>query len=867
MKPTVLVTGDVVLDCHLYGGVKTAATSFSEPGTTYWQHVGGAALTCRLLHAASRAAGDAFATHFAFEEGPFTQNLPGHLRSYGVWTERPVRRGATPRVWRVDRHFGYGPTEPMVFDDIFKPATNAPADPALTILDDGGILFRHAIARGAWPRFDADSRGLYLLKMSSPLCRGDLWAALAPVLDRLIVVVSVDDLRRENLQISTRLSWEQTVEDTLRGLPADPIARGLLDAAHLIVNFRSAGALWLRRAGRGSVTRLVFDPLRMEGDFKRQIEGTTYGFQTTLAAGVACHLLIRAAAGDLDDAATVDAIEMGIAAGLAARRTLLEIGHGPIDAGQPGLPAEEIGKVLAASGAGYVGVDVAAERARAQSHWTIVAQTEFDTDAPSPLIGLALLVARYGTTTTLSQVPAFRLGRFFTIDRSEIESLRTLETLIRTYEDVKVQKKPLSIGVFGPPGAGKSFAVKALAKAVLGEKVPFLEFNLSQFTGPGELAGAFHRVRDAVLEGTTPVAFWDEFDSRHYEWLQYLLAPMQDGAFQEGQLTHPIGKCVFVFAGGTAPTLASFGVPVGESEDYRKYRLLKGPDFVSRLDGFLDVLGPNAREGTAQPDITWPVRRALTLRALLELKDDEPLAIDSGLLYALIAVPGYRHGVRSFERIVRVLARNRDNGRLHRSALPPAPALDRDTDATAFLDSMTRRDAYRTAADIDAIAAAIHRSFLEGAQRSALDARIQQEPSREWTIHPSVKQVYESLPPDKKAANRAAACRIPDHLALVGFVVVPRTDDDPSWKAALGKALERHLERLAQAEHIGWYGERVAAGWVPGQRDDVRKQHPLLVKWPDLGPADREKDRAFIRAIPELLEEAGYKAVPADRRR
>ena len=54
-KSVVLVTGDIVLDCHLYGGVKTSATSFSEPGTTYSQELGGAVLTRNLLHAAADA--------------------------------------------------------------------------------------------------------------------------------------------------------------------------------------------------------------------------------------------------------------------------------------------------------------------------------------------------------------------------------------------------------------------------------------------------------------------------------------------------------------------------------------------------------------------------------------------------------------------------------------------------------------------------------------------------------------------------------------------------------------------------------------------------------------------------------------------
>ena len=86
-----------------------------------------------------------------------------------------------------------------------------------------------------------------------------------------------------------------------------------------------------------------------------------------------------------------------------------------------------------------------------------------------------------------------------------------------------------------------------------------LEFNLAQFAETTDLIGAFHQVRDKVLQGLTPIVFWDEFDSREYEWLQYLLAPMQDGSFQEGQITHPIGKCVFVFAGGTSYDFDNFG--------------------------------------------------------------------------------------------------------------------------------------------------------------------------------------------------------------------------------------------------------------------------------------------------------------------
>ena len=116
-SPLVLVTGDVVRDCHLYGGVKTAATSFSEPGTRYEERYGGAALTHELLEAAAataRAAGSTWEVALGLS---LPKKLPPQLRSYGVWMDRPKRKGSKERVWRVERHFGYGPTAPINSSD------------------------------------------------------------------------------------------------------------------------------------------------------------------------------------------------------------------------------------------------------------------------------------------------------------------------------------------------------------------------------------------------------------------------------------------------------------------------------------------------------------------------------------------------------------------------------------------------------------------------------------------------------------------------------------------------------------------------------------------------------------------------------
>lgn len=968
MKPTILVTGDIVLDCHLYGGMNTAAASFNQPGTVYSEHLGGSALTHELLFASSDANGikwdtekekwkennegrkkakkkllprpeildktrpsPKYETEFGIDTS-FCTNLSNHLRSYGVWTDKTHKKDPKERVWRVEHDFGYGSSKDTgykVFSEQ-KPQT-LPNPPILTLIDDGGILFRHSSSLNAWPMASGDANTHYLLKMSWPLCRGDLWTALYPVMDRLIVVVGAEDLRREDAQINSRLSWEQCAEHTIHALQNNPIARELLRAAQLIVSFRSEGALWVTRgiAGQPSVYRLIFDPLRLEGDYDHDFEGTVYGFQTCLTAGIAHHLMAAEAAEVVTDQpqihspfkntdAMAKALYQGIIAGLQARRTLLETGHGIIsdsDKDQPGFPVKELGQIIASCPGGYVSVEVPPDSCQpwpilsnrnplkddsatglpetsTHCQWTIITQSESSNTTPvtqqNALFGLAQLTARYGMGA-LSHVPSLQRGKLFTIDRNEIESYRTLDAIIRAYDEKKVQGKPLSIGVFGPPGAGKSFGVKALAKACLGDKVPFLEFNLSQFKSPEELIGAFHRVRDAVLGGTTPVAFWDEFDSQQYHWLQYLLAPMQDGSFQEGQITHPIGKCIFIFAGGTSPTMEEFGVaepkPLTEedikklepsahaerkqelskqAEQLREFKLLKGPDFISRLHGYLNVLGPNARTGRECPDVTWPIRRAILLRGILGLKENERLDIDPGLLNALLCVPKYNHGARSFEKIIISLMDGQMNGRLHRSSLPPQSLLTCETDAEIFHDLLTQADAFKNHEDIEILAAAVHNSFLAGEEKSRIEAKQKAEPQRAWAIHPAIKKNYDQLKADNKAANRAAARRIPDHLALIGYAVErQQPNDDGSWKAELSAAIAKHLDRLALAEHLGWCAERISNGWkYAKERNDSFKLHPLLVDWTELSMAEQDKDRNSARSIIDLLEVAKFKAIP-----
>ena len=115
------------------------------------------------------------------------------------------------------------------------------------------------------------------------------------------------------------------------------------------------------------------------------------------------------------------------------------------------------------------------------------------------------------------------------------------------------------------------------------------------------------------LRGKTPVLFFDEFDStmdrQEYYWLKHFLAPLQDGVFRSGANTHRLGRSIFVFAGSVCHSFAQFeeacGKPNGEthasasSDDHKAN--FKGTDFLSRLQGYIDIGGLSPEAPREEP--------------------------------------------------------------------------------------------------------------------------------------------------------------------------------------------------------------------------------------------------------------------------
>ncbi|MBI5375411.1 MAG: hypothetical protein HZA77_08245 [Candidatus Schekmanbacteria bacterium] len=359
------------------------------------------------------------------------------------------------------------------------------------------------------------------------------------------------------------------------------------------------------------------------------------------------------------------------------------------------------------------------------------------------------------------------------------------------------------------------------------------------------LISAFHQVRDVVLKGKIPLVFFDEFDSNFQGllgWLKYFIDPMQSGHFKDGESIHPIGKSIFIFAGATSSTLKEFSRVGQEKKEIDRFKEVKGPDFVSRLRGYVDILGLNP---ISESERLYMIRRAVALRIQLYLKakhifDSVGRAnIDKDVLRALIKVPEYKHGMRSMGSILdmSVLSGRRS---FEQSALPPANQLDLHVDAKLFSRLMASDILFGAARE--KLARAIHEAFRKNQKGKKSSRAIGMKP-------------WEELPEDFKESNRQQADSIPLYLKAVGY----------GFQPVIGREINKvrftaeEVEIMSEMEHKRFVAHKLKAGWKPGERrDEKRMINPTLVDWEKLPKSEKDKDHQTVCKFPDYLAEAGF---------
>jgi hypothetical protein len=864
---TIIVDGDVTIDWNIarlpQTEGRTQAWTAYEFTAVFCQR-GSAAMLADLVNAVARNLKQNAHLDFDIRQ----VNLPrGRLsptndrfhHTYAMWApfKMDESKPDSGNVWRVQEFLGVNPPyDTSKPKDKLEKFEDEPVSPDIVIIDDANLGFRDHPP--SWPRaiLKKDASPWVLVKMAKPVAQGRLWEHLYKNhAGRLIVVMLAGDLRSSQVQISRQLSWERTAQDLVWELLHNSQVNTLAHCANVIVSFGPAGVVLLSPGIKNTPEgTLFFDPAAMEGEWGANHRGHMVGYNSCLTAGIARELMLNTAQPD---------ISRGIQSGTRAMRLLHVEGYGKFTGARGqihlALPESRIAEALAEEGKCLAEAQIKNPTQSSQRRfWTILEDKN-----PTSLEAVAEQIVHEGLECALKEVPIGQFSNLKTVDRQEIESLHSISTLVSDYAR-RHRKTPLSIAVFGPPGSGKSFSVEEVANSVLPDDIKKLSFNLSQFTSPENLNDAFHQVRDASLTGKLPLVFWDEFDTRlHQEplgWLRYFLAPMQDGEFQEGQIIHPIGRCIFVFAGGTSDNIESFSNRLTKEER----QAVKLPDFVSRLKGFLNILGPNPQESADTPpeyaDPYYVIRRAIILRSNLERFASQLLkseggkriaSIDEGVLRAFLLVKKYQHGARSIAAII-AMSQLAGKACFERSCLPSETQLSLHVDGLEFSSIVQRVELDRDT--VEKLAEACHAIFYDSLK--AKNYRYGPVINRKKREHSSFLP-YASLPENEKEQNRANVRDIPNKLSTAGYVFIPaRGNESPA------DFTSEEIEKLAELEHERYLKQKYADGWKYGARTNKpKKLHSALVDWDKLPEHEREKDRVLVKGIPQILARAGYMMV------
>ena len=747
------------------------------------------------------------------------------------------------KVYRVKRFLGFsGPASGI---SKLLPIKNDDANVDMVVIDDENNGYHSS--EDFWPLAlkIPGKTPVVLYKMSSLINSTILWERLEKYhRDKTVVIINSDDLRSKGVNISKSLSWERTALDFVWQINNSPNLAFLGQCRHLIVLFGLEGAIYYKNEGVPE-SRLYFLPYAFEGGSIADSQGKMSGFTSCFVAGIARSIVL----GHENHEEISTSIGEGIREGIVATQKYFIAGFGKNMVEDP-FPSSEIfiereNDFINKEDVQDVVIRLF-ENTSCESGWYILKDK-----SSNNLAEIAYDIVKNGVQHALKFIPIAQFGNLQTVDRDEIESYRSIKNLMCEYISTTNAPRPLCIAVFGTPGSGKSFGVTEIAASIAPTLIKKLNFNLSQLSTPLDLINAFHKVRDFCLEGKLPLVFFDEFDAAFEEklgWLKYFLAPMQDGVFREGDSLHYIGKAIFVFAGGTSSTLKEFcGEDIGDEEEYKRFLLdfkgAKGPDFLSRLRGYVNILGPN--QTNQHTDQLFVIRRAMLLRALLERKvphlinDKGEAQIDNGVLRALLKIPRYKHESRSMEAILEMSLLTNAK-KWEQSYLPSKEQMSLHVDEEEFLRHLMHDTFFSE--KIESLSMAIHEKYRE---LNEGNANVDADFLKKW----------EELDDDLKESARSQARRIPNALLTINYDVVS-VKETPTIVAFT----EKERDMLAEYEHTHWCRHQKRAGWKKGAIKDKRaKTDCALVNWNSLSNEKKYKVYQMVTIWPEILSNANFK--------
>ncbi len=710
-KKTVVVCGDVTCDwlLKMREPVSTASGLFiNDTVVTKLRLPGGAALLgsmiakCSLIDNESKKETKAFDV---IKPNIHPKSLHDYHHCYGVLRQYGDQNEP---IWRIQRLLGS--------DDLTKknPSVSVPAvdNIDLLVISDGNLGYRKLQEDVKFPIAKLSDSGRIILRMTGLAPKGsNLWSTLTDPSEtyrnRLTCVTHISHLLNEQARIRLDGSWESLLSGLYREMLVNPQLNHLLEAKTVHICIGTTGVL--------SIDRLTDIPLNEnleltatpESQFRAEavFNASAHGFleiseSSGKVMGMTMSFVASMALLDLNsnDVSRPTMIQRWIESTIACHEQGYKITETEDEETLQSFQVGEFPFVAVAKALNNTAQDIDTEKspvsrsyalANVPSDTSLRLATEdwmiFPSSDPIAVEQVSKKLVYNGIETGFSGYPYSSFGDLVVFNRSEIDGIRAFINGVKQYSDSS-QTAPFSVALFGQPGSGKSFAVKEIMKhfsMVAGKETCLLTFNLSQLELE-DFDGCFEIIRDATLRGNLPFVLWDEFDSHKLSYLAKFLAPMQDGARQDPQGIHPFGKAVFIFAGGVYSSLKEM------QDKAHLFKEAKVPDFLSRLKGYLDIAGINPDSVGEDPikDFSYIVRRALILRSVLERLSENKgnlfSLIDSGVLFALLNVKMYQHGVRSMEAVIK--ACDFSTGSILRSSLPSKAVLGLHvSDAEEFL--------------------------------------------------------------------------------------------------------------------------------------------------------------------------------------
>lgn len=229
---------------------------------------------------------------------------------------------------------------------------------------------------------------------------------------------------------------------------------------------------------------------------------------------------------------------------------------------------------------------------------------------------------------------------------------------------------------------------------------------------------------------------------------------------------------------------------------------------------------------------------------------DKSLNISAPVVRALLHLPKFEHGNRSFEALLD-MSHLVGEKKFTTSLLPARGHTDLHADAN-HLVQLLATDYPFPPFERELIAKEIHADYVK-IRKSEKNCNPDDPSLKDWN------DLDESL----KESNRQQADHIAIKLRAAGLwfrKLILGVPESPAFK----ERLEVMLEILAVSEHDRWVAEKRGQGWIPAadmkreSRNNRLFMHNFLFRWKELTDEIKEYDRKPVRNIPDFLAAAGY---------